>query len=177
MVPDIVLSLNKSKEDHKRKNILICLRNDAEKQINEQDEKNFLNFLKTKYKDIVFQDTHIGNRIIPYNERKNILTKMWNNFLSAKIVITDRLHGLIFSIITGTPCIAVDNSNNKIRETYNTWLKENENIYFFNEINNPEIIKIIEKYSNLNEINYKHNDKNKFDKQFIDLENICKKQK
>ena len=56
---------------------------------------------------------------------------MWKNFSSSKIVITDRLHGLIFSKITSTPCIAIDNSNNKIRETYNAWLKGNKNIYFF----------------------------------------------
>ena len=171
LVPDIVLSLNKNQKDNKRKNILICLRNDAEKQIDGQDEKSLINYLKTKYTNIVFQDTYIGDKIIPYNERESILAKMWKNFSSSKIVITDRLHGLIFSKITSTPCIAIDNSNNKIRETYNTWLKENKNTYFFHEINNPEIIEIIKKYNNLNE---KYYDENKIDKEFTDLKNIFK---
>ena len=39
-------------------------------------------------------------------------------FASARLVITDRLHGLIFSAITNTPCIAFDNLSGKVHGTY-----------------------------------------------------------
>ena len=32
--------------------------------------------------------------------------------------MTDRLHGMIFSVITGTPCIVFDNFNSKIKNAY-----------------------------------------------------------
>ena len=37
------------------------------------------------------------------------------------LVITDRLHGMVFSAITATPCIAFSNYNHKIKGTYE-WL-------------------------------------------------------
>lgn len=37
-------------------------------------------------------------------------------FRECELVITDRIHGMIFAAITGTPCIAL--SNYKIKGTY-----------------------------------------------------------
>ena len=128
LVPDIVLSLDTYKTKLRRNNILICLRNDKEKQIDDNDENKLTRTLYNKYNNIVLQDTHIGNKKITYDKREKVLRKIWNNFSSSRVVVTDRLHGLIFSIITETPCIAIDNSNHKIKETYNTWLKENQNV-------------------------------------------------
>ena len=39
-----------------------------------------------------------------------------------KLVVTDRLHCMIFCAVTGTPCIAFDNSNKKISGVYKMWL-------------------------------------------------------
>ena len=36
-------------------------------------------------------------------------------------MITDRLHGMVFSAITGTPCIAMDNVSHKVYGAYQ-WL-------------------------------------------------------
>ena len=41
--------------------------------------------------------------------REQLLKQKIEEFQSAELVITDRLHGMIFSVITGTPCIAFDN--------------------------------------------------------------------
>ena len=46
----------------------------------------------------------------------------WEEFKHARLVITDRLHGMIFSAITGTPCVALNNSNGKVGFEYE-WLK------------------------------------------------------
>ena len=36
----------------------------------------------------------------------------------SSLVITDRLHGMIFAVITGTPCIVFSNYNHKVKGTY-----------------------------------------------------------
>ena len=38
-------------------------------------------------------------------------------------MITDRLHGMIFAAITGTPCVVLQNNNHKIKATYESWLR------------------------------------------------------
>lgn len=42
-------------------------------------------------------------------------------FSNAKLVITDRLHGMVFSALAGTPCIAIDNVSKKVSGVYN-WI-------------------------------------------------------
>ncbi len=44
-------------------------------------------------------------------DRMEELNSKFAEFLSSGLVITDRLHGMIFAAITGTPCIALDNKS------------------------------------------------------------------
>ena len=44
-------------------------------------------------------------------------------FCDAKLVITDRLHGMIFAAISETPCIVFSNYNHKVGGTYE-WIKQ-----------------------------------------------------
>ena len=48
-------------------------------------------------------------------------------------MVTDRLHGMIFSIITKTPCVIIGNNHHKVKETYRTFEKC-EYIYFVENI-------------------------------------------
>ncbi|MBQ7221650.1 MAG: polysaccharide pyruvyl transferase family protein [Synergistaceae bacterium] len=36
----------------------------------------------------------------------------------AELVVTDRLHGMLFAAITGTPCVAFDNKTGKVHSVY-----------------------------------------------------------
>lgn len=47
------------------------------------------------------------------------------------MVITDRLHGMIFAAITGTPCIAFDNISKKVSGVYK-WIESLEYIKVVN---------------------------------------------
>ena len=51
-------------------------------------------------------------------EREERVLKKIQEFQMAQIVITDRLHGMIFSAITGTPCIVLNNNNSKVKNCY-----------------------------------------------------------
>lgn len=37
-------------------------------------------------------------------------------FAKSKVIVTDRLHGLIFALITNTPCIVISSYNQKLKE-------------------------------------------------------------
>ena len=126
--PDIVLTLDKRKVEN-RTDILLCLRNDYEKILSDENQKDLISELKKEYAKVVLSDT-IVNYSISQDTRIIELEKKWNQYRKSKVIITDRLHGMIFAVITGTPCIVFDNFNQKIQRTYKDWLYENQNIKF-----------------------------------------------
>ena len=85
---------------------------------------------------------------IIYNNKK--LFERLNKISEYKLCITDRLHGLIFSYITNTPCIAFNNIDNKVEGTAK-WLENVEWIYMAKEKDDIDSIKlIIDKYLSKN---------------------------
>lgn len=126
LVPDIVLSLSPTLETFKREEIFFCMRSDIEKNsetkkiVNELE--NFTNEMTSSIKKL---DTRDNKYCTKYINQHNQLINFWEKFAQASLIITDRLHGMIFSIITNTPCIALDNNTGKIRSLYETWLNEN----------------------------------------------------
>lgn len=126
LIPDMVLYLS-PKEYDKYNTILICLRNDKEKN-NEIDTDKLLNYLKvnTNYK---FQLTTTRlNHDINIEDRNKYLTSKLKEFTESRLVITDRLHAMLFAYITCTPCIAIDNISHKISGVYE-WIKDLDFIY------------------------------------------------
>lgn len=58
----------------------------------------------------------INDGDVSVNNRKSELLKKLEEFRSNKLIITDRLHGMIMACLAGTPCIAFDNSSKKYLE-------------------------------------------------------------
>ena len=147
MTPDIVMSLEKIKNDryNRSQNIGICLRNDKEKLLDEEFSIKFIKKIE-KHHNLEFFDTHIGDNNFNYNEREKVLKELLKKISNMKLVITDRLHGMIFCYITNTPCIVFDNDNHKIEQTYKTWLKNCNYIKFYEkmDINNIDINSLID---------------------------------
>ena len=52
----------------------------------------------------------------------------------SKLLITDRLHGMIFAVITNTPCIAFANKSGKVKGVYNWISKDNDYVKFANSV-------------------------------------------
>lgn len=157
LAPDIVLSLNKQLPKEERKYITLCFRNDKENKIDQKEKNKLIANLKEKYKgQVIEKDTHVGNIKIEQDDREKYLNDIWDTFRKSKIVLTDRLHGMIFSAITGTPCIAFQNSNGKIQQTYEAWLKDIPEIEMINEEFSSEGIeeKIHNELEKNNVINY-----------------------
>lgn len=117
LCPDIVLYLNYMDMNVKKNDIIgICLRNDNERIINDED----IFLINRPIKKIATQDNALLN-INNLNREKVVYDKL-EEIASCKMIITDRLHGMIFAYITNTPCIALPNSNGKVEGVYN-WIK------------------------------------------------------
>lgn len=133
LCPDIVMTLDKREPIAERKGVTICLRNDAESGLTQNFKDKLRADVSSNY-IVADYDTHIGRGGLSLEERKNELNKIWTRFRSSEWVITDRLHGMIFAFITGTPCIVFPNNNYKIEGCYN-WIKGCGYIYFCTQDN------------------------------------------
>jgi len=148
--PDIVLYLSDTFKDNidERKMIMTCLRSDKESILGNQKEF-LLNELKSKYTYVFEYDTVI-NKYVDKNMRIRELKDMLNKFLTSKVVITDRLHGMVFSAITKTPCIVTKSLDNKVIGTYE-WIKDLNYIKLVDNLNFDKIEPLIDELVNLKE--------------------------
>jgi pyruvyl transferase EpsI len=119
--PDMVPFINDAEFPMQRQGILLCMRNDTEKVLSSA-QLHELKLKLSKKKYILSETETVIKQLITHKSREKKLRKKWLEFSSAQLVITDRLHGMIFAAITGTPCIAFDNISHKVRDSYE-WIK------------------------------------------------------
>lgn len=169
LCPDIVFYFTPIKENEVRRDITLCLRNDVEKVLSDKEEKKIINFIKSKYDNVIITDT-VCNYDVKREYRKDSIDKLLSQFYRSKLVITDRIHGMIFATITNTPCIVISNYNHKVKETYK-WIKHLNYIKFVDDINDIELL--IESFEN-NEIRneFVPFDKNIFEKYYEKVADI-----
>lgn len=126
LVPDIVFSLENNIPEKvfsdERTGVLTLLRSDIEK--SKYDLSNIYKVLNKKKLQVNHGDTFIKNLVVTKTNRKNLVFNKLQEIARHKMVITDRLHGMIFAYLTHTPALVIENNNWKIRSTYETWLKK-----------------------------------------------------
>lgn len=155
LVPDIVFSLKENMEEnvskHIKQKVIFSFRNDKEKYISADIQIKLTKIFENRGYALENYDTHIGDSEVIRDNLRNIeLIKIWNSFKNANVIVTDRLHGMIFAYITGVPAIVFSNNNPKIKETYFTWLEKSENISYIEEFNLNKIQNIISSYESRN---------------------------
>lgn len=140
LVPDIALSYPKIENIISKTNCIgLCLRNDTESAKNNKVVEK-INLVLTNNKfSIVETNTISKNRVFESNREQQCLNKI-REFSRYKIVVTDRLHGMIFSYLAGTPCIVLDNTTNKVSGVYREWLSECKNIVYIEDEFNENIL-------------------------------------
>ncbi len=139
LTPDIVMSL-KETSYKKRNGVLLMFRRDKEKTLKNETFDYILDYIKEHFDSYKISDMNIGTKPvnnISEKKRKEILGNKFKELQSARLVITDRLHGMIFSAITETPCIVFDSLTHKIVESYD-WLEDLGYIQICDNINNLE---------------------------------------
>lgn len=134
LCPDIAFYLGPYKIPKDRKGYLICFREDKEKIITDS-EKNVIEEILLKKWGVKGEriSTVINKEIAPLDRKKEI-DMMLSKFASAELVVTDRLHGMIFAAITETPCIVLDNFSKKVSGVYR-WIKDLDYILFIDYTN------------------------------------------
>lgn len=142
--PDSVLYLEDwYKNNIVRKGVILTLRSDKEKALSNEKIDQIKKYLevKTNYiKDDTIQKYPVSRETREY-EVRNILKKI----SSAKLNITDRFHGVIFSVITNTPVIVFKSLDHKIEEGVK-WFSNLKWVHYVTTVEEAEIL--IDKYLN-----------------------------
>lgn len=142
--PDIVFYLYGKYTSNTRFGIGKCFRDDSEKVQFDNDQIEYIKELENQYSQSFSLTTICENNRISSEKRKYLVEKKIFEFAKRELVVTDRLHGMIFSYITKTPCIFFDSLTGKSMNTYYTWLKDYPIIKFYDEQEYNKIDKINE---------------------------------
>ena len=123
LFPDIVTSMIGAYEySDKKKGVLLCCRNDLEKYYS----KNEINSLKKKLSEITSVDitdtTKKGNIKKIVKNAEDLIKNEILAYSKYKVVITDRYHGTIFSLIGNTPVVIIKTTDHKVT-TGAKWFK------------------------------------------------------
>ncbi len=131
-VPDIALAYNIELPDVERNNVLLCFREDREKTMTDSDRQALKEFIWSKNYETIYTTT-VYLYGIDIEIREHELVNKFMEYKSTKLVITDRLHSMIFAVLTGTPCIAMDNKTGKVKGVFE-WIKNLDYVRFAEDI-------------------------------------------
>lgn len=115
LYPDIVASLiGRKKYECKRNGVLFCMRNDIEAYYKPEEIED----LMARFKGVHCKrtDTTLVKLSPSYinKHREGILNGMFEEYAHYKVVVTDRYHGTIFSLIAGTPVVVLSSTDHKL---------------------------------------------------------------
>lgn len=133
LIPDIVLSRDAYQSDAERHGCLVCLRHDHEQTRTDTEEKTVYRLAEELFPGNVADTDMVADSNISADERKKAVISKFKQFSNAELVITDRLHGMIFCAITGTPCIVINSRSPKVRGCYE-WIKDLDYIRFADNV-------------------------------------------
>lgn len=124
LYPDIVTSLIGKKEySNARAGVYLCRRKDSEQFWAEEDYVVFANVL-SKLDSVDVSDTIISasNKEI-YADLGRYVDRIVERFAKYRLVVTDKYHGLIFSLIAGIPVIVLKTKDHKVVSGYEWFSK------------------------------------------------------
>lgn len=128
LVPDIVMLLQTDVKGKNRSGASICLRQDKERTLTDEERTRLIKLIQAEYSSLHYTDTVLKDHV-NMERREGAVQDKLEEFASSEIVVTDRLHGMIFAAITETPCIAVNSMSHKLRGCYE-WIKSLDYIRF-----------------------------------------------
>lgn len=134
--PDIVMSLNKQNFEQDRNGIMYILRHDVEVVLDDSDRDKLIQVGHKYFDDVKVTDMMYPEKINDH-QREKVLDTFMSEIGKRKVVVTDRLHGMIFCAITGTPCVVFSNYNHKVKGSLK-WLKHLNYIKFLDDISKTD---------------------------------------
>lgn len=149
LMPDTVLYLENEyldKMKQERKDVIFTIRKDKEKVLSDNKITEIMNILEKNNIKYSIDDTTVNYGVVK-ETRDYEVEKILRKISGAKLNITDRFHGVIFSVITNTPVIVFKSLDHKI-EYGVRWFKHLDWVHYVEE--KDDIEKIILKYLNNN---------------------------
>lgn len=168
LLPDMVTYLSPKTQFTPKDTMLLCFRDDHEKVIGDEIVEQLREISSELGLEIKLTSMVMNYDIYPY-DREEELQKKFNEFASSKIVVTDRLHGMLFAAVNNTPCIAFDNVSKKVSGVYE-WVKDTSAVRLINPTDlNLQLFKDL-----LSEDVPEYDNKNLQDK-FLELASLIRK--
>lgn len=131
LMPDMVHVL-RSNYVFERSGALLCLRDDKEGKLDCEGKDLIVNTAKALTGSID-RSSNIHTEDVTREIRGLVVRKELMRFAKHQVVITDRLHGMIFSAATGTPCVVLSSYNHKIREYYEAFFQDSNAVFFIGD--------------------------------------------
>ena len=138
--PDMVLYLcgRFEKKNNPNSDIMILFRAGKEAKFSPEEKKEVTQKLSKKYK--LTHNDHTAKEKVTSTNRYSLIKNQVELYAGSNVVLTDKLHGAIFSIITGTPCVMLSTFNHKLREVYKIFEKT-DGYYFADTLEEiPELV-------------------------------------
>ena len=149
LLPDIALLYEKDIVQANKEKIGLIFRDDIESIMSVELRKEVMDYLKRlNLKQDIFST--ISDSLVGVNRREEKVLGLFSKFSECRCIVTDRLHAMIFSILTRTPCIVFDNLTHKISGVYETWLNNSNSIFLVKNMQEfKEVFDIAYKCSNV----------------------------
>lgn len=155
LTPDIVLSMDPKGlqlRQQKRQGALLVFRQDGEKVLTDEEASVIRQAVESM--GIPYRITDmLTERQTTKENRQQILEEKLNEFAGAEIVITDRLHAMVFAAISGTACVVMKNNNHKITGTY-AWIRDLPHIQFAENV--QQAAELVAKLRSAQQHDYDH---------------------
>lgn len=162
LLPDMALLHLVNVKTHTKKydTVMLSMRDDVEKNDTIPNIEQLVSSFPEKDVNFKYVSTVLNKKYIPFNKRMIYIENIIDTYRKSDLVITDRLHSMIFALSAGTKCLAFDNKTKKVLGVYKTWLEnmpgivviENGKVNIKESINDlmnndgPKQINFIDKY-------------------------------
>lgn len=157
LTADMVLFMQPKRPKFKRDGILLIMREDAEKVTSDELIKQLTKSIEDAGNQVEQTDTVLPFKaydvksntdkpldIVRISERNWLLSLKLDQIKASEVVVTDRLHGMIFAVITQTPCLVFDNNYGKASAFYYDWLEDLDYIQHTTETDPKKLTAMVE---------------------------------
>lgn len=157
LMPDIALSYSIQFNDFSPQKVVgVCLRCDRELESDTADRIPWIKAMLKAHGYCFKKVTTMSKKRVSKEKREEKVKQKLREVYECSFIITDRLHGMIFAYLVGTPCIVFDNKTHKVSGVYKQWLSECSNIFpVFEQANKEKFELFLE--NNQEKIKYTNN--------------------
>lgn len=123
LIPDTVTSMEYTGPLKEKKAVAFCFKNDKETLVSREKQNNMILKLQEMGFDVVNTTMFLDKQIHSSEEREQIVRQKMEELAGYRLVITDAMHGMVLSAVSGTACIGVESITGKVGGVYQ-WLKD-----------------------------------------------------